>query len=208
MYVEALALVLLVTFAVLFRSVVALRKSSHILMFLLGAGFMLLETRSITQSALLFGATWLVNAIVIGTILAVVWIGNLVVSLGVAPRKNLCWLMLFATLSAGYLLRTEFILQFPTAPRLVLAAIWIGAPIFFASLIFSYSFRDVPNAASAFGANLLGVVVGGALEYSSMAWGLNSLYITTAVLYALGFAADTYSRNRVALPMEDLSVIG
>ena len=41
-------------------------------LFLLGAAFLLLETRAITMFALLFGTTWLVNALVFtGVLLAV-----------------------------------------------------------------------------------------------------------------------------------------
>ena len=38
-------------------------------MFFLGAGFMLLETKSVVHMALLFGSTWLVNSIVFGAVL-------------------------------------------------------------------------------------------------------------------------------------------
>ena len=34
-------------------------------LFLLGAGFMLLETKAVTELSLLFGSTWIVNAVVI-----------------------------------------------------------------------------------------------------------------------------------------------
>ena len=38
-------------------------------MFFLGAGFMLLETKSVVHMTLLFGSTWLVNSIVFFAIL-------------------------------------------------------------------------------------------------------------------------------------------
>jgi hypothetical protein len=45
--------------------------------FLLGAGFLLLETRAITQLSLLFGSTWVVSAVVIGAFLCMALLSNL-----------------------------------------------------------------------------------------------------------------------------------
>jgi len=160
------------------------RMLSYLNLFFLGAGFMLLETRSITSIALFFGSTWIVNAIVIGSILVVVFIGNALIMFNRGINKNLCFLGLFAALALGYFVPVQFILEFPYLLRLLFTAVWFGMPILFASLIFSHSFRNVQNTATAFGANLLGVVVGGVLEYSSMVFGLNSLYLLAILLYA------------------------
>jgi len=46
-------------------------------MFFLGAAFMLLETRSVVQMALLFGSTWLVNSAVFFTVLILILVANL-----------------------------------------------------------------------------------------------------------------------------------
>ena len=51
-------------------------------MFLLGAAFLLLETRAVTQLSLLFGSTWIVNTSVFGGILAMVLAVLLVVGGG------------------------------------------------------------------------------------------------------------------------------
>jgi hypothetical protein len=66
-------------------------------------------------------------------------------------------------------------------------------------LIFSHCFRDVSDTASAFGANLLGVVIGGAVEYSSMVWGLNSLYLTTAAMYVAALAIEWHGRRAMSI---------
>ena len=49
-------------------------------MFLLGAAFLLLETRAVTQLSLLFGSTWIVNTSVFGGVLAMVLAANTVAS--------------------------------------------------------------------------------------------------------------------------------
>jgi hypothetical protein len=103
-----------------------------------------------------------------------------------------------STLRLESFICTAFLLQYTLGLRLTFAAIWIGVPIFFAALIFSHSFRDVSDTASAFGANLLGVVVGGTVEYSSMVWGLNSLYIATAAMYLGVLGVDWWVRRAPA----------
>ena len=50
-------------------------------MFFLGAGFMLLESKGVVHMALLFGSTWVVNAVVFGAILVMILLSNLFVSL-------------------------------------------------------------------------------------------------------------------------------
>jgi SAM-dependent methyltransferase len=158
--------------------------------FLLGAGFMLLETRSLTKSALLFGSTWFVNAIVIAAILLMIFCANaLVLRFGHWSRK-INYAGLAACLLIGYLVPLNFILDFSFVPRVIVAGLWLGSAIFFAGLIFSSSFRKAERASSAFGANLLGVVLGGCLEYTSMCYGLNFLYLLALAIYLLAYLTD------------------
>ena len=78
-------------------------------------------------------------------------------------------------------------LSLPVAPRFVAAVVLAFAPIFLANLVFAQRFRDVDASAAAFGANLLGAMVGGLLEYVSLLTGYRSLLILVAVLYGLAF---------------------
>ena len=59
---------------------------------------MLLETRSVTQMALLFGSTWNVNAVVFISILLAILATNWMVQAGVAPRREFAYAFLFASL--------------------------------------------------------------------------------------------------------------
>jgi len=158
------------------------RPNLHFLF--LGAGFMLLETRSITQMALVFGATWNVNAIVIASVLLTILVANALVRAGRGLSSRAAYLLLFATLVLGYFFPFESLLRFGMAIRLLASLVLIGLPIFWAAFIFSNSFRRVAEPARAFGSNLLGVVIGGALEYTSNIWGLDVLYLLAALLYA------------------------
>lgn len=196
-YLMVLAIILVITVGT-FRSVGRLRTREDAHLFLLGAGFMLLETRSITNASLLFGSTWLVNAIVISAILAVVFLGNLLVQHGLRPRRAWCYGALFALLLLGFFVPAKWVLVLPFAARIVAGALWLAAPIFFTSIIFSEAFERTGDTAAAFGANLLGVVIGGILEYSSMVAGLNALYLVALAIYLAAALVDrAYLRVRV-----------
>ena len=56
-------------------------------------------------------------------------------------------------------------------------------PVFFAGILFSNVFRHEQLPAAALGYNLFGAIVGGVLEYTSMAWGINSLNLLTLTAY-------------------------
>jgi len=57
-------------------------------------------------------------------------------------------------------------------------------PIFFAGILFSNLFRLEQSPGLALGYNLFGAMVGGVLEYSSMAWGINNLNMMAVAAYA------------------------
>ena len=52
------------------------------------------------------------------------------------------------------------------------------------------AFKDVGSSNVAFGANLLGAMVGGVLEYLSLVTGYRMLLIIVAVLYGSAFAFE------------------
>jgi hypothetical protein len=153
--------------------------------FFLGAGFMLLETRSITQMALLFGSTWNVNTVVFVAILLAILITNQLVVNGLAPPQKVSYGLLFLSLIGGYWFPFESLLPFEFPARLLASALIVGIPVGFASLIFTTSFKEEKNLSYVFGSNLLGVVFGGALEYGSNIGGLNKLYMLALAIYVL-----------------------
>ena len=60
-------------------------------------------------------------------------------------------------------------------PRLIAATALAFFPIFVANLVFASRFRDTERSTAAFGANLLGAMFGGLLEYVSLVTGYRSL---------------------------------
>ncbi len=158
--------------------------------FVLGIAFLLLETRSLVTFSLLFGTTWSVNALVFFAILV-----SVLVAIGVSarfrPRPAILYVGLFGTIALAWLLPPEQLLIDPPALRYALAAGLAFAPIFFANLVFAHSFRDTAAADMAFASNLLGAMVGGALEYVALLSGYRALLIVVAGLYVLAYLFAT-----------------
>ena len=156
-------------------------------LFFMGAAFLLLETKNVVQFALLFGTTWFVNALVFfGILLAVLLAVEVARRLPLPPAK-LLYLLLTAALVLAWLVPPETLLSMPFLPRLG-AAIGIAfAPVFLANLVFAQRFRDVGSSTVAFGANLLGAMVGGVLEYAALITGYRALLAVVFVLYLLAF---------------------
>jgi SAM-dependent methyltransferase len=158
-------------------------------LFFMGAAFLLLETKSVVQFALLFGTTWLVNALVFIGILAAVLLAIEVAER--LPRRHSGWLYLAlaVALLASLLVPARDLLQLSFWPRLAMASALAFAPVFVANLIFADRFRDTASSTTAFGTNLLGAMVGGVLEYTSLVIGYRSLLLVVAALYGCAFAS-------------------
>lgn len=164
-------------------------RTLNLQFFFLGAGFLLLETRSITEIALLFGSTWAVNAIAFGAILLAVLIANLLVERWKNPPVRLLYAGIVLLLVAGWLLPPGSLYVPALAGRLALVAAVIFSPILLAGVVFSSQFRHARAPGMLFGSNLIGAMVGGALEYTSLTLGLSSLYLLGAALYLCAFLA-------------------
>jgi hypothetical protein len=196
-YLVALALILIGALAAVAAAAAvtgtSLRRfSPHF--FVLGVAFLLLETRSLVSFSLLFGTTWFVNALAFFAILASVLLAIFVNSRFPIRRPTLLYVGLFATLGLAFLLPPESLLIDPPILRYALAAALAFAPVFFANLVFSYSFRDTATADMAFASNLLGAMVGGALEYLALLTGYQALLLVVAGLYGLAYIFATRLR--------------
>jgi hypothetical protein len=163
------------------------RMSGYIDLFFMGAAFMLLETKNIVQFALLFGTTWFVNALVTAGVLVAVFAAVEVSRHVVVRRPALLYLGLLAALVVAWAVPPESLLTLSPLPRFVVAVIIAFAPIFLANMVFSQRFRDTGDSGTAFGANLLGAMIGGILEYLSLIIGYRWLLVFVALLYGLAF---------------------
>ena len=80
--------------------------------------------------------------------------------------------------------------------RLVLAGGLAFLPIFTANLIFADRFSDEREPTVAFGANVLGAVLGGVLEYAALLTGYRGLLFMVAAAYAMALVSTRLSAAR------------
>ena len=156
-------------------------------LFFMGVAFLLLETKAVVQFALLFGTTWFVNALVFAGVLASVLAAIEVARRVRIRRPELLYVALLVVLAVAWLIPSDALLQLDPTPRFVGAvALWF-TPIFIANLVFAHRFTNVEQSNVAFGANLLGAMVGGVLEYVALVTGYQALILVVGALYGLAF---------------------
>jgi tRNA1(Val) A37 N6-methylase TrmN6 len=164
-------------------------------LFLLGAAFLLLETRSVTGFALYFGTTWFVNALVFAGVLLAVLAAVEFTQRVRTPRLEVMYGVLIGGLALSWLVPSSVLLSMSFLPRAIVAIVISFLPIFAANVIFAKRFSATADAPMAFGTNLLGAIVGGCLEYLSLIFGYRALLILAAMLYVGAYLVMPRSRT-------------
>jgi hypothetical protein len=166
---------------------------------LLGMGFLLLETKSISDCTLFFGTTWFVTMIVVVAVLLMVMGANLVAE---HARGFSMWMYapLFAILALLLIVPRESVLQYDFTGRLLWTLLVVPLPVFFAGIIFSTTFRESAAPSAVFGANLIGAMIGGFCEYLVTAIGNHRLSMLVIVAY-LGSMLVMASSRRLGRPI-------
>ena len=163
------------------------RMRGYVDLAFMGAAFMLLETKNVVQFALLFGATWFVNALVFAGVLVAVYLAVETARWVRLPRPAVLYAALIAALALAWLVPQESLLDLPMAARFLAASALAFAPVYLANLVFAQRFSGVDTSNTAFAANLLGAMVGGTLEYIALITGYHFLLILIGGLYGLAF---------------------
>lgn len=183
-YLQLIAVVLALIAAVLLVFRRAFGPAPMQLEFLfLGMGFTLMESAAVVRLALLFGSTWVVNAVVFSAVLGMVALGNYAVQRGRVPGLQPTMLLLLSAVALNYLFSPALLVGLPAAARLAACAILIGAPVFFAAVCFSLLFARQPATGLALGFNLIGAMAGGFAEYLSMLLGMSAVWLIVFVVY-------------------------
>jgi spermidine synthase len=198
-YLVVLGLIFLITFA-LFASFFRERpKVSYLPFFFLGAGFMLVETKAITEMGLTFGNTWQVIAIAIASILMMAFLANAIVQRLRLSGTFLLYFFLFASLATGWWIATSGGLPSTIPGRIGTAAI-LTCPLFFSGIVFSTLLSAESRISSVMSMNLMGAMCGGILEYNSMYFGFHFLYLLALGLYAAALLSGLTFRSTRLLP--------
>ncbi len=171
-------------------------RFSEAAFFLLGAGFMLVETKGITELGLALGNTWQVIGIVIAGVLAMAYLANGVVAALRVRRPLLPYALLLASLALGLAVARGGGFAPTLAGKLATVAV-LTCPLFFSGIVFSTLIAGTERLSGAMALNLLGAMCGGLLEYNSMYFGFQFLYWLAIALY---LAAALTSLARRASP--------
>jgi SAM-dependent methyltransferase len=193
-YWQSLLLVSIAGLALIIRSFPeALKPNWHF--WLLGAAFLLIEFKSITELALLFGTTWLVNALAISGVLIMILFANLFVLWRKQLNLWVTYIFLFLSLALIYFIPLDVFSELDSLIRAVLSTVYLSFPLFFAGIIFAESLRRAGNTSRPLASNLSGTMVGGVLEYGSLWFGIKSLYIIAGVLYLGAMLTLLFRKN-------------
>jgi spermidine synthase len=170
---------------------------------LLGAGFMLLEAQIVSRMALLFGTTWVVNSIVVSGLLSLIVAANLAYQRFPGIPLRWAYAGLFFSLLVSLVMPLEKLFFESFAVRALVSTTVLCLPVFFAGIVFVSSFARVHFRGSALGSNLFGSLAGGLLESLSLWFGLKSLIVLAAVIYAGSAFALLWPARTAELPARE-----
>jgi spermidine synthase len=188
-YLAALALILTISTIVVLLVVRGQAGTWSWTFFLLGAGFMLLETKSIIQFALLWGSTWVVASLAIASVLSMALVANFVVARMEIGRPWLVGSVLLALLGLNFLIPVGAVTFGSRIAESLFYAVLMFSPILCAGLLFGSAIKRSTSLPRDYGTNLLGAMVGGVGEYLSLVTGFRALLLVIALCYVGAIAA-------------------
>ena len=162
--------------------------------FFLGVGFMLMETKGITELAKIYGSTWFVVSIVITAILTMAYLANLFIIKGIKISINQIYFFLILSLLLSYSLSFINYYNYPIYILKLIIPIILTFPVFFSGLAFSKELVRYGSTANALSCNILGAIVGGLLEYNSMYFGFKFLYLLAIFFYFMAYVSSCKMR--------------
>ena len=200
-YITALGVVLIVSVVSVFLALSTLRAPGTSSQrwpwqfFLLGAGFMLLETKSIIQFALLWGSTWVVASLAIASVLIMALLANAIVARKTIDSPWIVAGVLVALLALNYFIPIGRVTFDSRAAESIFYAVLVVSPVLCAGLLFGSAIARSTALTRDYGVNLLGAMVGGVGEYLSLVTGFRALLLVIALCYIGAVAARTRSSS-------------
>jgi spermidine synthase len=191
-YLIMIALILVLSLLLVGNFIAETPRLGHLSFFFLGVGFMLVETKGITEMGLAFGNTWQVVGVVFVGILTMAFLGNCLVQWLSIKRSAIAYLFLFAALAAGWLSARSGGFASTPIGRLETTAL-LSLPLLFSGIVFSTLLSARAYVSGIMAINLLGAIAGGLLEYNSMYFGFQALYVMAIVCYVLAFVSECLS---------------
>ena len=174
-YLQAGAIIFLLSIiSVIFSAGRKNIKNSDWTLFLLGASFLLLETKSVTEMSLLFGSTWQVNVLVFAAILMLIFGANLFILRKGPFDITRIFFGLFIYIGISYAVLTHSLLALPLAGQWIAGALVTAVPLFFAGMLFSQIFENRQEPTTSLGYNLMGTICGDCWNTAPWSWELKT----------------------------------
>lgn len=205
-YLVMIVQILLLSFLLVGNFIGESPRFSHLSFFFLGVGFMLIETKGITEMGLTFGNTWQVIGVVISGILIMAFLGNYLVQQLKIKRSLIPYLLLGAALAVGWLAARSGGFASTPVGRLETAAV-LTLPLLFSGIVFSTALAARGQVSRIMAMNLLGAICGALLEYNSMYFGFRALYVMAMACYILAFVSERVFQSRTADQMAAAPVV-
>ena len=134
-YVVSLGIVLVLAFSLVRNFLPAQRwDPSLIPFFFLGGGFMLVETKAITELSLLFGNTWQVIGITIISVLVMAYLANLLAAKLSRPVVTLAYIGILLCVAAGFAVVKFSGIDVPALPEKLAMVALLTSRCFFRAL--------------------------------------------------------------------------
>jgi SAM-dependent methyltransferase len=157
-------------------------------MLLLGAGFMLLETKAVVHMALVFGGTWVVNTVVFSAVLVMILLANLWVLRRKPRRLAPFYAALVLALILNIAVPLDAFLGLPPLLQGAAAGALVLSPVLCAGVIFSTLFAAAESPEQALAYNTAGAILGGLAESASLLVGFQWLLALAGVIYLASWA--------------------
>jgi len=174
------------------RDLITAWGGTHWHFFFLGAAFLLLEVQNVSKASVVLGNTWLVNAVIVSAVLAMVLLSNLIVARFPGMASWPVYLALCFTCLALYFIDISRFAFLPYVTKAAIVGCLTSLPMLFSGIIFIQSFATLPRKDQALGANLIGALAGGLLQSVTFVTGIRALLLIVAALYV----AAILSRSR------------
>jgi spermidine synthase len=181
------------------QTAIPIRNGAFWHFFFLGAAFLLLEVQNISKASVVLGNTWLVNAVIISSVLSMALLAN-----WIAYKFPNLPLAVMYSLLIGVCIGLYFVdlAQFGFLPYFTKAII-VGSltslPMLFSGIIFTRSFAVATEKSNALGANLIGALVGALLQSITFITGIKALLLIVAGFYLLSLLTAPALREQKAI---------
>jgi hypothetical protein len=180
------------------RTAIHIKSRTFWHFFFLGAAFLLLEVQNISKASVVLGNTWLVNAVIISSILGMALLANWIAYK--FPNMSLIYVytMLIGVCIGLYFVDLARFGFLPYFTKAVIVGLLTSLPMLFSGIVFTRSFTIAKEKSSALGANLIGALVGALLQSVTFITGIKALLLIVAGFYLLSLLTIPILREQKA----------